>query len=580
VTGAAAFTVVDTDVLVVGGGLAALRAALAARSTGARVLIAVKRKLGRSGSSANTTGGYAVAMAEFNADDGPQTHYEDTIFGGAFVNDRKLVRALVEEAPQRLQELWKLGAKFRRHEGRYLTSPSGDHRWARIAVPLNSIGTDLTAPLRAAVLASGAEVLENCAVVSLLHDGGRIAGAVCLARDRIAGFVIRAGAVILAAGGAGRMFSLTSNPTDVRGSGYALALKAGARLRDMEFIQFYPWRLIRPFKNTRMPIQSSVFVEGGRLLNRHGERFMERYDPVRKDSAMRDVSARGIFDQIRNGLDVDGGVVLDVTAVSDAAFRLNNPRVVEVLDRQGIDYRNIPLIVAPEAHFFMGGVVIDEHGRSDIAGLYAAGENAGGVHGANRLNSNAVPDTQVFGHRAGISAGCAARTAAAASVDDAVVASWASRLSAISDSSTSVSVDYDALVERLQASVSLGLGIVRTAAGLQRVAEELAAINDANVALRPSTLGELIAATEIEEMCATGVVCANSAQLRTESRGAHFRDDYPQSDPGWIKTITFGPQGFATADIEHGEEDFDAADFAAAAEARSAVVAGTHEHVE
>jgi len=228
----------------------------------------------------------------------------------------------------------------------------------------------------------------------------------------------------------------------------------------------------------------------------------------------------------------------------------------------------------------MGGVVIDEHGRSDIEGLYAAGENAGGVHGANRLNSNAVPETQVFGRRAGIAASQAAGRAGAAHIDEAVIAGWRTRLAAISDRSTSVSTDYDALVQRLRAYVSLGLGIVRTAEGLDRVTEGMAAIDAVNAALRPSTLGELIAATEIEEMCAVGTVCAEGARLRTESRGAHFRDDYPWSDPNWIKTITFGPRGRATVDIERGAEAFEAADFVAATEARSVAVAVAGEHVE
>jgi fumarate reductase (CoM/CoB) subunit A len=577
---AATFKTIDTDVLVIGGGLAALRAALAARSTGARVLVAVKRKLGRSGSSANTTGGYAAAMAELNESDDPKLHYEDTIVGGAMVNDRKLVRLMVEEAPQRLAELWDVGAKFREREGRYLMSPSGDHRHARITVPINSRGTDITLPLSDAVLASGVEALENCAIVELLRDGDRVVGAVGLARDHVEGWIIRAGATILAAGGAGRMFTLTSNPTDVRGSGYSLALRAGARLRDMEFIQFYPWRLIRPFKNTRMPIQSSTFVAGGRMLNSNGERFMERYDPVKKDSAMRDVSARGIFDQIRNGLDVEGGVVLDVSDVADEAFRINNPKVVEALDKQGVDYRRIPLILAPEAHFFMGGVVIDEHGRSDICGLYAAGENAGGIHGGNRLNSNALPDTQVFGHRAGIDASRTAGGAATASIDDGAIANWKARLADISDPSTSVSPDYEALVQDLRKSVSLGLGIVRTAGGIDRLVRQLQAIQAANARLRPSSLGELITATEIEEMCAVGTVCAESARMRTESRGAHFRDDFPQSDPDWIRTITFGPGGLATQEIERGAEAFEAADFVAAADARASAVATAAEHVE
>ena len=225
-------------------------------------------------------------------------------------------------------------------------------------------------------------------------------------------------------------------------------------------------------------------------------------------------------------------------------------------------------------------MVIDEHGRSDIEGLYAAGENAGGIHGGNRLNSNAIPDTQVFGHRAGIDASCAAGKAPKTHIDDAVVAAWGARLAAISDQSTAISANWGSLIQNLRASVSLGLGIVRTAEGLNRVIQQLAAIQAANAASRPSTLGELIAATEIDEMCAVGTVCAKSAQWRRESRGAHFRDDFPRSDPDWIKTITFGPRGLATEDVERGAEAFEAPDFVAAADARIAAIAAADEHVE
>src|SRR5262245_36352429 len=398
------FTTYATDVLVIGGGLAALRAALSARQAGARVLIAVKRRLGKSGSSANTTGGFAAAVEDVNPFDNPQLHYRDTIVGGGFINERDLVRRLCEEASARLAELWQLGASFRRRDGRYHVSPSGDHSQPRVFVPENMRGTDMTAPLREAAIAAGIEVLENVAIVELLRDGERVAGALGIARDRIEGIAIIAGATVLAAGGAGRLFTITSNPVDVCGAGFALALRAGARLRDMEFIQFYPWRLIRPFKSTRVPIQPSTFVLGARLINSRGERFMGRYDPVRKDAAPRDISARAIFDQIRQGMAIEGGVRLDVSAVPDEQFRYENSRVVELLDARGIDYRKIELVVAPEAHFLMGGVVIDQDGRCDIAGLYAAGETAGGVHGGNRLNSNAVPETQVIGHRAGLSA--------------------------------------------------------------------------------------------------------------------------------------------------------------------------------
>jgi fumarate reductase (CoM/CoB) subunit A len=549
------FEEIETDVLVVGGGLAALRAALAARAAGARVLVAVKRRLGKSGSSANTSGGYAAAWSELDDLDDPELHYQDTIIGGGWVNDRTLVRALADEAPRRLQELWEIGAEFRKRDGRYHLSPSGDHRRPRVLVPVHMIGTDMTLPLRDAVLRAGVDVLENCAIVDLLRDDDRIVGAIGVGRDRIGGYMIRARATILAAGGAGRMFPVTSNPIDVRGGGYALALRAGARLRDMEFIQFYPWRLIRPFKNTRVPIQPSTFVAGGRLYNSLGERFMEAYDPVKKEAATRDVSARGIFDQIRKGLAVDGGVVLDVTHIPDELFRIDNTKVTEALDPKGIDYRSIPLIVAPEAHFFMGGVLIDEHGRSDLLGLYAAGENSGGVHGGNRLNSNAVPETQVFGYRAGTAAARWAAGAPAGQIDRAAIDLWRRRLDRIEVAATQAAPEFDALVERQQQAMILGIGIVRTAAGLEAALAEIERIRGTLAELRTRTLGDMLIAHEISDLCSVGAACAESALLREESRAAHYRDDFPTTDRSWARTITVGPDGIATRPIATGAEE-------------------------
>ncbi|PYM58499.1 MAG: hypothetical protein DMD79_19045, partial [Candidatus Rokuibacteriota bacterium] len=525
-------TEVETDVLVVGGGLAALRAAWSARQAGARVLVAVKRKLGQSGSSANTSGGFAAASPDLNPLDDPRQHYDDTIIGGGFINERRLARALVEEAPARLREVMEAGARFQQRNGTYYLSPSGDHRQPRVLVPENIRGTDLTRPLRAAVLAAGVEVVENTLIVELLLDDGRIVGAVGLRRDRVELVVIRAGATILAAGGAGRLFSVTSNPVDVTGGGYALALDAGAVLRDMEFIQFYPWRLIRPFGSSRVPVQPSTFVSGARLYNAAGERFMEAYDPVKKEAATRDVSARGIFDQIRFGQAVDGGVVLDVSNVPDDVFRHENRKVVERLDPHGIDYRRIPLIIAPEAHFIMGGVLIDEWGASSRPGLYACGETAGGVHGGNRLNSNAVPETQVFGHRAGVAAarhamstrvGTRAGTPAgtrAGRVDERAVLRWAGRLGAVRDGSPDVSPELKAALAAFREAMWLGLGIVRTENGLGKALAEAEAVLDRVAATPAQTLGDLVAATERAHLAQTARACAASALLRTESRAA------------------------------------------------------------
>jgi succinate dehydrogenase/fumarate reductase flavoprotein subunit len=538
-TRSAAATELATGVLVVGGGLAALRAAWSARRAGARVLMVVKRKAGQSGSSANTSGGFAAACTDLDPADDPGQHYADTLVGGGFVNERVLARALADEAPARLRELIEVGARFQRRNGNYYLSPSGDHGRPRVLVPEHVRGTDLTLPLRAAVLAAGVDVLENVLVVELLVDDGRVVGALGLRRDRAELVLIRAGATILAAGGAGRLFSVTSNPVDVTGGGYALALQAGAILRDMEFIQFYPWRCIRPFGSSRVPVQPSTFVSGAKLYNAAGERFMEAYDPVRKEASTRDVAARAIFDQIRFGKAVDGGVVLDVSAVPDEVFRHENSKVVERLDPHGIDYRAIPLIIAPEAHFVMGGVLIDEEGGSSLPGLYACGETAGGVHGGNRLNSNAVPETQVFGHRAGQSAARYAATAASGRVDDRRLEHWARRLAAIRDDGAEVSAALKASLVGFRDAMWLGLGIVRTGAGLGTAEAQAEAIREEMAASVLETLGELVAATELEHLAAAAAASAASASFRTESRAAHYRDDYPASDPRWVATVTY-----------------------------------------
>jgi fumarate reductase (CoM/CoB) subunit A len=552
------FTVVktlQTDVLIIGGGLAGLRAALSARRAGSKVLIVGKRQIGRSGSSVNTTGGYAAVMGEINACDDERLHEIDTIAGGGYVNDRALVKVLVHEAPVRLRELIELGAKFRGENGHYYRSPSGDHSRHRVMVPENMRGLDLTKPLRDAAVATGAEFLEDCVVLDLLCVNGAVVGAACVHRLRPQGFLIYAGAVILAAGGAGQLFPTTSNPVDVCGSGYALALRAGACLRDMEFIQFYPWRLIRPFKSVRVPIQPSTFALGGKLYNSRGDRFMCAYDPVRNESTTRDLSARGIADQINQGLSVEGGVVLDVSEVPDEQFRFENPRVIDLLARKNIDYRNTPLIVAPEAHYFMGGVDIDATGRSNVPRLYVAGENAGGVHGGNRLNSNSVPDTQVFGHRAGVAAAEEAGT-------------WANQNSAASDAGFRAALceriaglttgepvaGFDNLRESLREVMSRTLGLVRNRAGLEMAIATAREMHAKAGAIPLHSHGDLIAAAELKDMCETALACAESALCRTESRAAHYRSDFPETNPDWIKTVLYD-HGTSVRPIERAPDE-------------------------
>jgi fumarate reductase (CoM/CoB) subunit A len=511
----------ETDVLVVGAGLAGLRAAAAARAEGARVAVAVKGKLGRSGCSAMTTAGYAAALP--GADDSFQTYATDTLRGGAQVGEPDLVDILCREAAGEVSRLEEIGARFQREGADFRLSPSGDHSRSRVLLTPNHLGTDLTIPLAAHLEALGIEKLEFVMILALEVGEDGVVGAVGYDFRRQRFITIAAGATVLATGGAGRLFSVTSNPNDVTGDGFSLAARAGARLRDMEFIQFYPWRCIDPFDKARVSIQPSTFVLGARLYNSRGERFMETFNPGGAEVSTRDIGARGIFDQMRRGLGIGGGVRLDLSPLSPDAFARSNPKVAKYLEKLDLDYATYPFIVSPEAHFWMGGVSIDAAGATTVEGLFAAGETAGGIHGANRLNSNAIPDTQVFGARAGARA---AQMALARSRRARPMAKPEGMAREGGLSEDALATRLAELRERMWRS----LGIIRErssmAAGLayaQALREEIDALGPADAsAVRPWH--------ELRFLCDTAELSLTAALFRQESRGAHYREDFPEPD--------------------------------------------------
>ncbi len=532
----------DADVLVVGGGLAALRAAVEAADGTRRVAVVVKRKLGRSGSSAGTTAGYSVAVEEPDQVDSWQAHVADTLRGGGGINDPRLVEHLCREAFDRLRELEHWETEFQREAGRYIGLASGDHSYPRVRIPRNNVGTDLTLPLRAEVERRGCTIIEDTTVVELVLHEGRVAGAICLKREPGSLVVVRARAVVLATGGAGRLFEVTSNPLDVTGDGYALAFRAGCALRDMEFIQFYPWRCIKPFEGARVAIQPSTFALGARLYNARGERFMCAYDALRCEATTRDLAAQGIYQQIRSGQDVEGGVLLDLSTLSDGAFERTNPKVCRALEARGLHYRSVRLVVAPEAHYFMGGISIGENGQSGVPGLFAAGETAGGVHGANRLDSNSLPDTQVFGRRAGRAAGRFSDAHGYVDLDPARIASWRERAGAANEAPASAADALSTLRTELRVAMWRAIGIVRSDAGLR---EGLAAVSAVRAGLRavvPSGPKELETWVETENLCLVGELCCTAALHRTESRGAHYREDHlERDDKRWRLALELRP---------------------------------------
>jgi fumarate reductase (CoM/CoB) subunit A len=508
-------------------------------------VIAVKGKLGRSGSSAMTSAGYSSAVTDA---DSPESHRSDTLKGGRMINDPELVAIMAEEAPGRLEELVELGGELALVDGMRVVHPSGDHAVPRTVVAANFKGLDFTLPLAQAVRAAGCGVLEHTMVADVLLDAGRVAGAVCLDRTRPDPVIeIAAPALILATGGAGQLFEVTSNPSDVTGDGYAIALRAGATLRDMEFIQFYPWRCIVPFDTARMPIQPSTFVAGARLLNADGERFMSAYDPVQHEATTRDIAARGIYDQIRTGRSVQGGVRLDLSRLSDDDWRRTNVRPSDYFERRGIDFRSVSMILAPEAHFFMGGLVTDAHGRSTVPGLFVAGETAGGVHGANRLDSNALPETQVFGARAGRAAARYAVEHPPPATGRATADAWRATHAALlagprldgAEQADGGHPPAGRLLRSVQHTAWQKLGIVRDRERLEQGLEQLAAVGAAlEDAAAPAGGSALVARFELRNLLAVGRACFSAALERTESRGAHYRLDYPaQDDAHWAEPL-------------------------------------------
>jgi succinate dehydrogenase/fumarate reductase flavoprotein subunit len=406
----------------------------------------------------------------------------------------------------------------------------------------NFKGLDFTIPLLEAVRRRGVRLLERTATLELLTGGGEIEGAVCLRYAEPGGLLrVDCRAVILAAGGAGQLFAVTSNTSDVTGDGYALALRAGAAVRDMEFIQFYPWRCIVPFAGTRMPIQPSTFVLGARLYNRRSERFMDDYDPVKHESTTRDLAARAIYQQIAANLDVKGGVRLDVSDLTEEQWVRSNPKPARYFHERGVDFHDQEMILSPEAHFFMGGVVVDEWGASRVPGLYVAGETAGGLHGANRLDSNAIPETQVFGARAGRAAAARAIGAGRRTGD----AAWASRWQSLSDHGDGDLGDYERMRRRLKETAWLRLGIVRDGEGLRAGLREVRRLADELGGLSPASPRALLAHSELGSSLLTAEACFTAALHRRESRGAHFRSDFPDQDPAWSRpsVLGLGPDG-------------------------------------
>jgi succinate dehydrogenase/fumarate reductase flavoprotein subunit len=533
------------DLLVIGGGLAGMQAALDASRLGAEVIIASEQKVGRSGNSVIAEGGYAAPFGHGDPRDNPDAFYEDILRSGQFVNDRGLARVLAEGSCRGVEELRRAGIPFRMQGERYVQKHYPGHTYPRNCYLVQEGGIHITLPLLEHLRGRSVGMLPHSYALRLVVAESACCGAVfCDTRSGTV-FVVRSNATILACGGAGAIYRHSTNVTGATGDGYALALEAGAALRDMEFVQFYPTVMLAPVRNFLMDF--SPFGRRAPLLNHLGERFLERYAPDTLESCTRDVKSRAIFTEVREERGVKGGVMMEISALPRQELETYTPRFCRVFSRRGLDPHRERLVVAPAAHFFMGGVVIDERCRTAVPGLFACGEVTGGLHGANRLADNALSECQVFG---GIAGREGAHYALQRTLEEET--SPGREPPTLRSAGPSPSLRWMA---RLREVMWEQVGIARDKAGLEEAITELGRLREeVGYSLTAASGLELYRVTKVRNAVLTGLMVAKAALARRESRGAHFRKDFPFQEKECAKSIFLEPggKGRCTARLEEG----------------------------
>ncbi len=552
----------EHDVLVIGAGGAGLRAAIEASAQGASVGLVCKSLLGKA-HTVMAEGGIAAALAHVDPQDGWQTHFKDTLKGGSFLNNWRMAQLHAQEAPDRVRELEHWGAVFdRTTDGRILQRAFGGHTYKRLAHVGDRTGLEMIRTLQDRGVHQGLAVYMECTITRLFKDGDRIAGAFGYWRDTGKFVLFRARAVVLATGGAGKGFKVTSNSWEYTGDGQSLAYEAGADLIDMEFVQFHPTGMVWPPGVMGLLVTEGVRGEGGILRNKDGERFMWRYLPESRrneyaadeaearrwlDAAVegrqsqdrrppelstRDNVSRAIYTEVREGRGTPhGGAFLDISYLPAERVKKKLPSMFhQFLELADVDITKTPMEVGPTMHYMMGGIRVDaDTAAATVPGLYGAGEVAAGLHGANRLGGNSLSDLVVFGRRAGLAAAEYAKSLPAGPrIPDAQIeAEMADVLAPFAR--TSGESPYE-LQRALQKCMSDYVGIFRVQADLDRALATLVELQarTSNVRVeggRAYNPGWHLA-RDLRNMLTVAEAVTRGAILRKESRGAHSRLDF------------------------------------------------------
>jgi succinate dehydrogenase / fumarate reductase flavoprotein subunit len=569
----AGYTRYDYDVLVIGAGGAGLRAAIEAASAGVKVGLICKSLLGKA-HTVMAEGGIAAALSNVDDRDSWKVHFSDTMRGGQYVNNWRMAEIHAKEAPARVRELEAWGAVFdRTPDGRILQRNFGGHRYPRLAHVGDRTGLELIRTLQDHAIHSGATVHMECTIVDLLTDGnGRVIGAFGYERERGRFVLISAKAVILATGGVGRAYRITSNSWEGTGDGHALAYRAGAELIDMEFVQFHPTGMVWPPSVQGILVTEGVRGEGGVLRNNKGERFMFgdipanyknqtadneeegwRYTQGDKSARRppelltRDHVARCIVREIKEGRgSPHGGVFLDISWIkariptAEEHIKRKLPSMYHQFKQLAdIDITKEPMEIGPTTHYIMGGVHVNaETEMSSVEGLFAAGECASGINGANRLGGNSLSDIVVFGKRAGEYAAIYAKEHQAVEPSEAQIDKFSREALAPFDRDGNGEGPYKVMHD-LQSTMQDLVGIVRTDSEMREALTRLEDLTARAAKVGVSGHREYHmgwhTALDLRNLLTVSEAITRSAIERTESRGGHFRDDFPSQSPEWSK---------------------------------------------
>jgi succinate dehydrogenase / fumarate reductase flavoprotein subunit len=557
----------EHDVIVIGAGGAGLRAAIEAAAQGVSVGLICKSLLGKA-HTVMAEGGIAAALGNVWPEDNWQVHFRDTMRGGKMLNNWRMAQLHAQEAPERVLELERWGALFdRTKEGLILQRDFGGHRYARLAHVGDRTGLEMIRTLQYHAIHQGIDVYMECKIERLLRDGQRISGAFGYWRNTGKFVLFKAKAVVLATGGIGKIYAITSNSWEYTGDGHAAALWAGADLIDMEFVQFHPTGMVWPPSVRGILVTEGVRGDGGTLRNNKGERFMFRYIPEffkaetaddeaeadrwyedkrnnrrTPDLLPRDEVARAINAEVKAGRGgPHGGVFLDVSSRRPADYiKKRLPSMYhQFKELAGVDITKEVMEVGPTCHYVMGGVRVDaDTTQSTVSGLFAAGEVAGGMHGSNRLGGNSLSDLLVFGRRAGLHAALHAKDfGGRLAADRAQLEAIAREL--LEPFTRSGNENPYAIQADLQEAMQDLVGIIRTETELRHALRKIEALKDRAKKVRIGG-GRTYnpgwhTALDLQSLLTVAECVTLAAIERTESRGSHTRDDYPKTDAEWGK---------------------------------------------